>query len=182
MLHLLAMRFGEHWAVLHELLGRRKPASGGGRRRKSAHDAAEFGFDTDHLDLGFRPFESALNDALSSVYRSASVPSRDSLIFLSDAEYESVRQFHAAIHPQRMETGGPGDGGDTAPLEYLLGTLKETTAALEQYYELAATARLYVEKIVKNHEERGHAYVDGKGCLSQGDQDSSEDPGEIGGD
>jgi hypothetical protein len=178
MLNLLAIKFGDQWNGFHELIRQRKVAVNPPRRRKPAQDAFGASFDIAGLDFGFRPPESSLNAAISSVYQSDILPSRESLIFLSDAEYESVKQFHAAVHPR-----GPlasADGNETAAIEYLVGVLKETTASLEAYYDLANTARLYVDRLVKHHEEHEHAYGDGKLFLSQGDQESSEDQGELG--
>jgi hypothetical protein len=179
MLNLLATKFGEQWGALHDLLSQKK-ASAGGRRRKSGHDVPGLAFDTDRLDVAYRPIDAVLNDALSTVYQSGTLPARNSLIFLSDMEYESVKQFHAVMNPRAVEPIDSADGSDTAAIEYLFGTLKDTTAALEGYYELASTAQLYIEKLVKHHEERGMGYGDGKLFLSQGDQESSEEQGELG--
>jgi hypothetical protein len=181
MLDLLAAKFGEQWGRLREILGQKK-ISNPNRRKKSANDITGSGYDADKLDLIYRPLDAALNETLSSVYRSGVLPTRDRLIFLSDAEYESVKQFHLTMHPRAPEVSDSAEGCDTAALEYLFGTLRDTTAALETYYELATTARLYVEKITKHHEERRHAYGDGKMFIAQADQESSEDPGELGND
>jgi hypothetical protein len=181
MLNLLAAKFGEQWGVVHEMLSQKK-TSNNSRRKKPAHDVPASGYNAEKLDLIYRPLDAVLNETLSSLYRSGALPTRDSLIFLSDAEYESVKQFHLAMHPRDPEASEFTDGCDTAALEYLIGTLRETTVALETYYELASTAKLYVEKLVKHHEERGHAYGEGKIFLSQGEQESSEDPGELGND
>jgi hypothetical protein len=178
MLRLLAAKFGEQWGTLREMLGQKKTSNAKGRK-KTAHDAPGSAYDADKLDLIYRPLDAALNETLSSVYRSGVLPTRDRLIFLSDAEYESVKQFHLAMQPRDPEVSVSADGCDTAALEYLLGTLKDTTAALETYYEVASTAKLYVEKLVKHQEDRGRAYGDGKIFVLQGEQESSEDTGEL---
>jgi hypothetical protein len=181
MLHLLAAKFGEQWGELHELL-RQKKTLNANQRKKAAHEGQVSAYDAEGLDVINRPLDAALNETLSSLYRSAVLPTRESLIFLSDAEYESVRQFHVAMHPRVPEASDSADGCDTAALEYLFGTLRDTTAALETYYEVASTAKLYVDKLIRHHEERTHAYGDGRIFISPGDRESSEDQGEIGND
>jgi hypothetical protein len=177
MLNLLVTKFGDRWGALHEMLRQKRTAANAGRKQKSPHDAT-LSFDLAGMEVGFCPKESALNEALSSVCVSEKFPTRDRLIFLSDSEYESVKQFHAAIHPRGTEVPSHQSASETTALEYLIGTLKETTAALEMYYNLASTAKLYVDGIVKHHEERSRVLGDGKLLISQTEQEPSEDPGD----
>jgi hypothetical protein len=172
MLALLAARFGEQWSVLHEILRQRRNAPSVGRRPKSTPESG-IALDLRAIDRFVQPYQSALNDALALVHRSDVLPSRDSLIFLSDAEYQSVRHYYEATHPRLPDFGDDCEG---TAIEYLVGALKETTTALESYYNIASAARLYVDRIVKHQAECGPASGDGRMFTVQGDAASSEDP------
>jgi hypothetical protein len=172
MLSLLVSKVGSEWTNLHNMLKKKRLHMRG--RKPQKPEGAEMLIDLSAIDKCFQPYQSALDSCLSAVNRAVKMPPRSQLIFLSDDEYRIVKEYFAATHSSPIEEQKLEDEGDVMALEYLVGTLKETTAALEAYYEVASITKLFVDRIMQFQSERNAQGVTDFG-LAVIDQESSDE-------
>jgi hypothetical protein len=153
-LEALANRFGEAWATVHARLCPQIPAPmeppNPKFRQRWSDDSIESQFDFSGLETILLPYRAGVSAALGTVQTATSMPSRERLIFLSDADYAAVKEYFAAIHPPTLGELMETEGATLPVMEYMVGALKETTAALEEFYDIASSAQLFVERIAES--------------------------------
>lgn len=141
MLKQLGKHFGNYWTVIHENAEQRSEfPSKLAKKKKDQVIPLNYG-------LQYSPYRSDISSALSLLHQRERMPSRNEFLFLSDEEYENAKIYFKTIHPDTLKTNNDSSSHEILTLEYLLGKIKETSDAIDDFYNAAYTASAFIERI-----------------------------------
>lgn len=126
----IAEKFGEQWLTLHDCATDIKNANKSTRRKKPTKVSSSASFSTEISEIKLSGAQSGINQALSCIQSSKKMPSRDELIYLTDAEYESAKSFYHSTHSEIVDLKNlPSGNSDVTILQQILSSMRESTSA-----------------------------------------------------